>query len=438
MKRAAVVFVFVFIFITVLLGAVLGAATRNSQDTGRIEQSYGIQSCSIAYCEGSEVTFQNYGDGINEKSVFELASNGKTVSAYLILKMVEEGKIHLDDKIAPFLDDNLLTDDPRMNDITVRQLLCHTAGFSPSFELGIDREIYADPGEEFCYSGVGYIYLQNVIENVSGMSIEEAAEDYVFEPLGMNNSTFAHTKTVTPYMKLSAVTVYIFVVFVIVFIVLLLLGFVIGKTTKCRFFSDKGILSVCFVIAGMINTLFLLFVVSKAVVIFESCFAWMGLVLLLTRKNAKLFYAVVPVMTALMLILGFTIPMSIPVTNDIVAREANCAYTFKSTSEDMSLFCQELMRQYLSGDGAVKDMFSDAVVIDPVNGWGLGIAIEAEREGKTYWHSGINPGFQSLFVLYPSQDKYIIILTNSDSGLLPAKETASAFLEVDGKWEIPR
>ncbi|MDE7247709.1 MAG: hypothetical protein K2N43_07455, partial [Lachnospiraceae bacterium] len=83
-------------------------------------------------------------------------------------------------------------------------------------------------------------------------------------------------------------------------------------------------------------------------------------------------------------------------------------------------------------------MFSDAVTIDTVNRWGLGIAIESENEGETYWHSGINPGFQSLFVLYPLQDQYVIILTNSDNGLIFAKETASAFLEVDGKWDIKR
>lgn len=434
MKKTAAIFGFVM----VVLGTVFGIAFYNSRKAEGIVQGYDINGYSIAYYENNETAFQNYGDTINEKSVFELASNGKAISAYIVLKMVDEGKINLEDKIATFLDDDLITDDARMADITVRQLLCHTAGFSPSFELGIDKKIYTDPGEEFRYSGVGYIYLQNVIENVSGMTLEEVASHYVFEPLGMDNSTFAHTKTVTPYMNLSTVVLYIFSVFAIVFIVLLLLGLVIGKITKWRFFSCKCSLSVCFVIAGMINTLFLLFVVSKVIVIFESCFALMGLLLILARKKAKAFYAVVPVMTAFMLILGFTIPISIPVTNDIVAREPNCAYSFKSTCEDMSVFCQELMRQYHSGDGAVKDMFSDAVAIDSVNSWGLGLAIETEREGETYWHSGINPGFQSLFVLYPLQDKYIIILTNSDNGLLFAQETAGTFLEVDGKWEIRR
>ena len=104
----------------------------------------------------------------------------------------------------------------------------------------------------------------------------------------------------------------------------------------------------------------------------------------------------------------------------------------------MAIFCRELMKQYESGDGAVKDMFSDAVNIDTDNSWGLGIAIEYESEGETYWHSGINPGFQSLIVLYPLQDKYVLVLTNSDNGLSFAKEIANAFLEIDGCWEIKR
>lgn len=360
------------------------------------------------------------------------------ISAYIALKLVDEGKLNLEDKIAPFLDDSLITDDKRIYDITLKQLLCHTAGFSASFELGVDKKIYSNPGDNFCYSGVGYIYLQNVIENVSGMTIEEAANYYVFDPLEMNNSTFQHTKTVTPYMSLSSVVIYTFTVFIIVFIVLLMLVLVVGKITKFRFFSFRNSLPVCFMIAGILNTLFLLHIVSKVVVIFGLCFAFMGLFLRLARKNIKVFYAGIPIVIVFAFVLGFAVPVSIPVTNDLVAKTPNCAYTLKSTSEDMAMFCQALMRQYRNRDGAVKDMFSTAVNIDTVNGWGAGIAIEYEKQGETYWHSGINPGFQSLFVLYPLEDKYIVILTNSDNGLQFSKEAAKEFLQIDGCWDIPR
>ena len=428
----------VLVLIFILSGLLMGITVHVAQETELMASSYDINEYSIAYYENDRVVFQNYGDGIDENSVFELASNGKVISAYIALKLVDEGKINLNDKIAPFLDSDLLTNDERLNDITLKQLLCHTAGFSPSYELGIDKKIYSDPGKEFCYSGVGYIYLQSVIENVSGMTMEQAAEYYVFEPLGMENSTFEHTRTVTPYMNLSSVVIYIFIIFIIVFTVLLLAVFILRKITKKQFFSSKISLVVCFAIAVVVNISFLLVLVSKVVITFGLCVVFMGVSLLLTRNHTKIFYAVIPIEVILMLVLGFTIPATVPVTNDIVAKEANCAYTLKSSNEDMAAFCSELTNEYYSGDGAVKEMFSAAVNIDDVNNWGLGIAIESESKGETYWHSGINPGFQSLIVLYPSQNKYVIILTNSDNGLIFAKEIARDFLETDGNWDIKR
>lgn len=428
----------VLVFIFILSGLLMGITAHATQETELMASSYDINEYSIAYYENDRVVFQNYGDGIDENSVFELASNGKVISAYIALKLVDEGKINLDDKIAPFLDSDLLTSDERLNDITLKQLLCHTAGFSPSYELGIDKKIYSDPGKEFCYSGVGYIYLQSVIENVSGMTMEQAAEYYVFEPLGMENSTFEHTRTVTPYMNLSSVVIYIFIIFIIVFTVLLLAVFVLRKITKKQFFSSKISLIVCFAIAVVVNISFLLVLVSKVVITFGVCAVFMGVSLVLARNHTKIFYAVIPIEVMLMLVLGFAIPATVPVTNDIVAKEANCAYTLKSSNEDMAAFCSELTNEYYSGDGAVKEMFSAAVNIDDVNSWGLGIAIESDSKGETYWHSGINPGFQSLIVLYPLQNKYVIILTNSDNGLMFAKEVARDFLEIDGNWDIKR
>ena len=146
------------------------------------------------------------------------------------------------------------------------------------------------------------------------------------------------------------------------------------------------------------------------------------LFLFLARNNTKVFYSSIPLMMIFVFTLGLTVPVSIPVTNDIAAKTPNCAYTLKSTSDDMALFCQELMKQYYNRDGAVKDMFSSAVNIDTVNSWGTGIAIESENQGETYWHSGINPGF----------------LTNSDNGLQFSKEAANEFLQIDGHWDIPR
>ena len=60
-------------------------------------------------------------------------------------------------------------------------LLSHTSG------LGIDDSaaLSFDPGSEYAYSGMGLMYLQKVIEQVAGKSLEALAQNNVFQPLGM-------------------------------------------------------------------------------------------------------------------------------------------------------------------------------------------------------------------------------------------------------------
>ena len=426
----------VFQLAVILLSATFTAYATDNND---LAHKYGIKDYSIVYSTNGQITYENFGKGIDENSMFELGSNGKTVTAYIALKLIQEGKIGLEDSIAEYLDSNLITGDERIKAITLKQLLCHTGGFSPSYELGVDKKIYSNPGEEFRYSGVGYIYLQNVIENISGMSLENAARHYVFEPLGMANSTFEYKKTVTPYIRFSSAVLYSFAGFILAFIVLFIILSIIGALSKFKLFKMKTAFFIAFVAAALLNTVFMLFVlVSKVAFIFWIYFVVVGMIMIFFRKKKGLYFSCMPVVTILVLILGFTVPICIPATNDIVPRKANSAYTLRSTAKDMSLFCNELMTQYNNGDDALKGMFLSAVTIDDKNSWGLGIAIESESKGKTYWHSGINPGFQSLYVLYPADNKYVISITNSDNGLDFSKELARNFLNVDGVWDIKR
>ena len=394
---------------------------------------------SSVYFQNGSTDFYNSGKNVDENTVFELGSCGKTIAAYTAMALVNEGKLELNQKIKPYLNPKLITEDSRLDEITLKQLLCHTAGFSPSYEFGIDKKIYSEPGKEFRYSGVGYIYLQSVIEKASGMTFEQAATHYVFKPLGMNNSTFENVRTITPYMNADNAVLYALVVFVLAFVVLLIISSIIGKITKHKFFKFRTAYLFCFFAAGIINVIALLLIMSKVLVLFIICFAIMGIALLITRKKAKLFNACVPVIAVVIFLLGFTLKARIPVTNELVSKGPNCAYSLKSTAKDMSRFCNELMEKQKSSDKVFAQMFIPAVTIDEKNSWGLGIAIEAANQSEiTYWHSGINPGAQSLFVLYPEQNKYVVILTNNDNGLNFAKEKAREFLKVDDVWDIKR
>lgn len=424
---------------TILLGVLIPITSYGTETNESKAKEYNVKDYSIAYYENGEITYENSSSKIDENSVFELGSNGKVVCAYITMKLAYEGKINLDDKIVKYLDSNLITDDERISDITVRELLSHTAGFSPSYELGIDKKIYSNPGEKFRYSGVGYIYLQNVIENASGMSMEEAAKHYVFEPLKMKDSTFEQAKTVTPYINFSTAALYTFVVFILVFIILFILFLIIGKITKYKYYTLKKGFIICFVLASVINIIALLLIMSKVTFLFAIYMVIAGLLLILTKNKKKAFYVCMPAVTISILLLGFILPGSIPVTNELISKKANCAYSLKSTSKDMAVFCQELMSQYnASNDALAKEMFTPTANIDNNNSWGLGIAIESAGEENMYWHSGINPGFQSLLVMYPAADKYIVVVTNSDNGLDFAKDIAKEYLGIDGKWDIPR
>ena len=397
--------------------------------------SCGKDYAAVYYQNGS-TDFDYSGKGVDENTVFELGSCGKTVAAYTAMALVEEGKLELNQKIKPYLDAKLITDDPKLDEITLKQLLCHTAGFSPSYEFGVDKKIYSEPGKVFRYSGVGYIYLQNVIEKASGMNFEQAASHYVFKPLGMTNSTFENVKTITPYMNAGNAVLYALIVFVLAFVVLLLICFIVGKVTKYKFFKFRTAWLFCFFAAGIINVIALLLIMSKVLVLFIIFFVVMGLALFITKKKTKIFYASVPVIAVVIFILGFTLKVRIPVTKELVTKGPNCAYSLKSTAKDMSLFCNELMKKQKASENVFAQMFNPAVKIDEKNSWGLGIAIEAASPSEvTFWHSGINPGAQSLYVLYPEQNKYVITLTNNDEGLYFAKEKAREFLNVDGVWE---
>jgi CubicO group peptidase (beta-lactamase class C family) len=138
-------------------------------------------------------------------SVFALASITKQFTAAAILLLVEEGKISLDDPVNGFLPDPPAA----WKDITLRQLLTHTAGLA-SMARGFQslqaawpmelstKDAYASakkdpidfaPGEAWQYSDVGYFLLGMVIEKVSGKKYAEFLAERIFRPLGMKSTS---------------------------------------------------------------------------------------------------------------------------------------------------------------------------------------------------------------------------------------------------------
>jgi CubicO group peptidase (beta-lactamase class C family) len=134
-------------------------------------QSYGVRNAK--------------GDPLTTDTVMYGASLTKTVFAYTVMQLVDQGKINLDTPIKDDLDNPLptygpdpvfpdkygpykdLASDPRWEKITPRMCLTHSTGFSNFWFIEPDQKlhIHFDPGTRFSYSGEGMILLQFVIEH---------------------------------------------------------------------------------------------------------------------------------------------------------------------------------------------------------------------------------------------------------------------------------
>jgi CubicO group peptidase (beta-lactamase class C family) len=127
-------------------------------------------------------------------AVFEAASLSKPIFAYAVLKLVDSGKLDLDRPLVKYLNRPYIENDDRVNLITAHRVLTHTTGFPNWRPRGGDLKIFFNPGERFSYSGEGFVYLQKVVEHITGEPLNDVMTKLVFEPLGMGSSSYVWQK----------------------------------------------------------------------------------------------------------------------------------------------------------------------------------------------------------------------------------------------------
>jgi CubicO group peptidase (beta-lactamase class C family) len=149
-----------------------------------------IRNGKVLWHHGFGVKNTETKEPINDNTVFEAASLSKTVFAYAVLKLVENGKLDLDTPLNKYLPATYIENDNRLSQITARRVMSHTTGFPNWRPNGKALQIYFTPGERFSYSGEGFVYLQKVVEHLSGMSLDEFMKRTVFEPLSMTSSSY--------------------------------------------------------------------------------------------------------------------------------------------------------------------------------------------------------------------------------------------------------
>jgi CubicO group peptidase (beta-lactamase class C family) len=147
-----------------------------------------IRSGKTIWLRGFGVKDKKTGEPVRTDTVFEAASLSKPVFAYGVLKLVDQGKLDLDAPLNSYLTKPYVPDE-RVSKITARLVLSHRTGF-PNWRGDNGLPIYFAPGERFSYSGEGYIYLQHVVELITGKPLDVYMKEVVFKPLGMTNSSY--------------------------------------------------------------------------------------------------------------------------------------------------------------------------------------------------------------------------------------------------------
>lgn len=158
------------------------------------------------------------GRPVTEETIYHWASITKTFTGIAILQLRDRDRLDLDDPILQYVPELAAVHDPfgRLNEITIRHLLSHSAGFRAStFPWGGGEDwhphepadweqlvamlpyttLLFEPGERFSYSNPGIVFLGQVIERLTGEDWEVYVDKNVLRPLGMSRAYF----DVTPY-----------------------------------------------------------------------------------------------------------------------------------------------------------------------------------------------------------------------------------------------
>jgi CubicO group peptidase (beta-lactamase class C family) len=172
-----------------------------------------VQKGKTLYKDAKGLADMELNLAIQPDMIFRIGSISKQFTAMSILKLHEEGKLNVQDKIQKYLPQLSWTET-----ITIEQLVHHTSGVpsytdfpdfmgSKSFlDTPLDsiieyinhRPLDFAPGTEWNYSNSGYVLLGSIIEKVSGMSYEDYIERNLFAPLGMKNSRFEINSEIVP------------------------------------------------------------------------------------------------------------------------------------------------------------------------------------------------------------------------------------------------
>lgn len=142
---------------------------------------------------------------VDENTLFQFGSTGKTYTSTAIMRLVDQGLVDLDERVRTYVPELKLKDENVAREITVLHLLNHTAGWQGDFfeNTGEGDDALArfvetmekleqewQPGTSFSYNNASLNLAGRVIEKVTGKTYEDAIKELLLDPLGLDQTYF--------------------------------------------------------------------------------------------------------------------------------------------------------------------------------------------------------------------------------------------------------
>ncbi|MBD2842101.1 serine hydrolase domain-containing protein [Erythrobacter rubeus] len=180
--------------------AVTSAAERQAKLTKKVPlwlAQHDVPSVGIAYIEDGAISFvahfgdQSWGYPANDKTLYNVASLTKPITAEVVMRLVHAGRFALD---TPLIDHHVeedVADDPRSAQLTPLLVMRHKTGFPNwRYETEGTLRFLRDPDTEVGYSGEGYEWMMKAAASAAGEDFEKLAETYLFEPADMPTTSY--------------------------------------------------------------------------------------------------------------------------------------------------------------------------------------------------------------------------------------------------------
>ncbi len=185
-----------------------GQAKPLPQALVEVARSNNIPGVQIAHIKGDQVDSYVYGvtdiasgTPITEDHLFQSASISKTVATYAFLRLYDKGLFDLDEPLNKYYvyDRVARANNPENDLVTARHVLAHLTGY-PNWVMDANTLAWRNsilepgatytPGVDYRYSGEGFTYLQEVLKHLTGKSLQQIAQEEVFDPFGMSSTSY--------------------------------------------------------------------------------------------------------------------------------------------------------------------------------------------------------------------------------------------------------